>query len=222
MVVYSDVDVYFFMCTPVPVVGGTIVTLLIGRYSMKCASRNWAEITDALDKCSKDKQKIAKILHELVPGDVLTVLQRLDVSRWHEISKSHESVAVVFCTIQNLSDLVRVLTPAQLVVVMHTVFSVCDRILEHSRISQIADLTKIETVEGTHVVASGLNGRSDKYVYHAYTYANEVIYTLHGIPLNRMFSNLPEQVYGMTLEMSGGVGIGPVLSGVVGRYVSSV
>lgn len=147
------------------------------------------------------------------------VLQRLHVSKWHEISKAHDSVAVVFVSVKNLPDLVLRLSPNELVTVLHTVFSVCDRILRTSNRDFHTDLTKIETVHDTYLVASGLLAPSKRSTLHAYSFATEVVYALNGLSVTKLVKFCDSDISDLKILISGGVAVGPVLTGVVGRYL---
>lgn len=185
----------------------------------RSASRAWSDIALTTEQHKSDKRNISNILEELLPGDILSVLQRMDVSRWHEISKTHDSVAVVFVSVKNLAILTSRLKAGDLVTVLHTVFSVFDRILKHYNMSYGSDLSKIETVQDTYLVCSGLSCRDKRYVFNAYSFAIEAVNVLNGIPVAKLVgSDKGLDLCDLCLDIHGGVAVGPILSGVVGSF----
>lgn len=218
IILYTGTPSYFYVTHIIATSSVIAVIFASGVYVQRASRRGWSEMARASQKHTENRLKILVILHELLPGDVLNMLQKLDVSRWHEVSKSKENVAVVFVSIKNLDQLTAKLKTGDLVTVLHTVFSMCDRLLSSMNVNKTTDLTKIETVQDTYLVCSGLLTHSRRYIINACSFASEIVGLLNDIPISKLVGCNDVDTDGLRLLMSGGVAVGPVLTGVVGSF----
>ncbi|EER00298.1 conserved hypothetical protein [Perkinsus marinus ATCC 50983] len=132
-------------------------------------------------------------------------------------------VTVLFCDVADFPQLVAALTPKQLILILHRLFSKIDKLVF------VHALTKLETVAESYVVCSGLNPDSDSSdrvvskdafrtvllgldILDNTAYINVLTETDHE---NLATGSLAE-VTPIALVMKIGIHTGPVISGVVG------
>ncbi|CAD7936409.1 unnamed protein product [Amoebophrya sp. A25] len=130
---------------------GLIVIFSYGGRSQEFYNRQQFDLQSALEKA---EQRSREILHNILPPFVVEKMLASSVSRGPPVvAEDIGLVTVVFCDIQNFSELVLQMDvdPGRLVQVLDTLFKRYDRLCE------VHGVTKIETVGETFLSARGVS-----------------------------------------------------------------
>lgn len=190
---------------------------LLGVYNERSTAAAWKQIMVTSRHLVENRDRVGTILSELLPSGMLSTLQILDVSQWHEVSQMHENVHIVTCKIRNTAELSRQLSPASFVTVMHHCYSVCDRILRLQNLSCHGAMYKVHTDVDSYVMCTGMTGygHEHRHAIYAHSFASQVLTSLNGLSVRALTGDVGTDI---KLNVSAGVSVGSVVSTVIGSF----
>ncbi|XP_055339559.1 atrial natriuretic peptide receptor 1-like [Paramacrobiotus metropolitanus] len=174
---------------------GFIEKLLIRleKYSKELEARVEMQTADLLD----ERAKVDALLREMIPQTFVDKLRNKETVE----TEAFELVTIFFSDLPEFGNVCALCTPFQIIALLNGVYSAFDVVLAEF------DVYKVETVNDSYMVASGLPQRNGQ--RHAPEVAQMAL-RLVGIQLNSPLKD------GNTLQLRIGIHSGPCVAGIVG------
>ena len=155
-------------------------------------------VTTTMEKLKKERKKTDKLLFQMLPPTVAENMRDGKMT-----SELFECATLGFSSIEGFADIIRSCAPMELVAMINIIYKTYDERIDRH------DCYKVETINDTYMVASGLPVRNeDKHVAEMATLCLEMIELMPLI----VVPHSPT----MRLRALFGIHTGPVVAGVVG------